>query len=306
MKIRAPISPTTEEDQHRTAQLLSEALPYIRRFSKKVIVVKYGGNAMIDPELERGFAKDIALLHLVGFYPIVVHGGGPQIKRLMKSLGHEETFYQGMRISDDATMEVVEMVLAGKVNKNIVSLITDYGANAIGITGLDAHFIKTKPLKLSPGSGERTIDLGRVGKVTHINADFLYKLLQDDLVPVIAPIGVGSEGKGYNVNPDIIAGEVARAMNAEKLILMTNTPGVLNKKGELLTFLNPDEIAALITDGTIQDGMLPKIESALETAKESHNCVHIIDGRVPHALLLELFTDKGIGSMILPDGEKNT
>ena len=224
----------------------------------------------------------------------------------MEALGHKEAFYHGMRISDDATMEVVEMVLAGKINKNIVSLITNYGASAIGITGLDAHFMKTKPLKLSPCNGEKVVDLGRVGKVTDINADFLYKLLHNNLVPVIAPIGVGSKGEGYNVNADVIAGEVARAMDAEKLILMTNTPGVLNKKGELLTSLSPKDVAALINDGTIQGGMLPKIQSALDTAKKSHNRVHIIDGRIPHGLLLELFTDEGIGSMILPDGEENT
>ncbi|MBN3860193.1 acetylglutamate kinase [Neisseriaceae bacterium PsAf] len=288
------------------AEILSEALPYIRKFSNSTIVIKYGGNAMIDETLKQSFAKDIALLKLVGFNPVVVHGGGPQINALLERVGKKGEFFQGLRITDNETMSIVEMVLGGSVNKEIVSLINLFGGKAIGITGIDGHFIKAKKIKLNIDQNSPQVDIGQVGEVTEINADFLSNLISSNSIPVIAPIGVGMNGEAFNINADIVAGKIASALHATKLIMMTNTPGVLDKNGNLLTDLTPNKISTLIEDGTLYGGMLPKINSALEAAKEGNNAVHIIDGRVPHALLLELFTDEGIGSMILPREKENT
>ncbi|QRN40903.1 MAG: acetylglutamate kinase [Neisseriaceae bacterium] len=284
------------------AEILSEALPYIRKFSNSTIVVKYGGNAMIDETLKKSFAKDIALLKLVGFNPVVVHGGGPQINTILEQMGKKGQFFQGLRITDNETMSVVKMVLGGSVNKEIVSLINLFGGKAIGITGIDGHFIKAKKMILNIDQ-DTQVDIGQVGQITEINADFLSNLISSGNIPVIAPIGVGSDGEAFNINADIVAGKSASALRAAKLIMMTNTPGVLDKDGNLLTNLTPNKIDILIKNGTLYGGMLPKINAALEAAKEGNNAVHIIDGRVPHSLLLELFTDEGIGSMILPQEE---
>lgn len=279
------------------ALVLAEALPYIRRFSGKTIVIKYGGNAMTDDALKEGFAKDIVLLKLVGINPVVVHGGGPQINELLERVGKEGKFVQGMRVTDQETMDVVEMVLGGLVNKEIVSLINTHGGKAVGLTGKDGHFIRAEKMFLSDESEDK-IDIGQVGEISSIDPALVSLLDRQDFIPVVAPIGVGSKGEAYNINADLVAGKLAETLNAEKLILMTNTPGVLDKEGKLLTGLTAEQVDSLFADGTIHGGMLPKISSALDAARSGVNTVHIIDGRVPHALLLEIMTDDGVGTMI--------
>ncbi|EEG07021.1 acetylglutamate kinase [Pseudogulbenkiania ferrooxidans] len=280
------------------ALILAEALPYIRRFNDKTIVIKYGGNAMTDDKLKEDFAKDVVLLKLVGLNPVVVHGGGPQINDMLERVGKHGEFIQGMRVTDQETMDVVEMVLGGQVNKEIVSLINQHGGKAVGLTGKDGHFIRAHKLFLKgEGEGEQ-IDIGRVGEIDVIDPALVSLLDSQDFIPVIAPIGVGSDGEAYNINADLVAGKLAETLNAEKLVLMTNTPGVLDKNGKLLTGLTAESVEALFADGTIHGGMLPKISSALDAAKNGVNSVHIIDGRVPHALLLEILTDAGVGTMI--------
>jgi acetylglutamate kinase len=273
--------------------VLTEALPYIQRFAGKTIVVKYGGNAMVDHALENSFARDIVLMKAVGMNPIVVHGGGPQIDDLLKKLNIESSFIQGMRVTDTPTMDVVEMVLGGSVNNHIVSLINKNGGKAVGLTGKDGDFLHAKKLTLPDQS-----DLGHVGEVDHINTQIIDLLIRSDFIPVIAPIGVDDEGKTYNINADFVAGKVAEAVGAEKLMLLTNIAGLQDKQGSVLTGLNTQQVDTLIADGTIYGGMLPKISCALSAVKNGVVSAHIIDGRVAHAVLLEIFTDKGIGTLI--------
>ena len=284
----------------RKAEILAEALPYIKRFFDKTIVIKYGGNAMTDPHLKECFAQDVVLLKLVGLNPVVVHGGGPQIESLLARVGKKGEFVQGMRVTDAETMEVVEMVLGGQVNKEIVNLINQAGGKAVGLTGKDASFIRAKKLlmqKLDAPAGD-LIDVGQVGEITSIDPSLISFLDQGDFIPVIAPIGVGEEGETYNINADVVAGKLAEILHAEKLVLLTNTPGVLDKAGNLLTGLTPRQIDDLVADGTLSGGMLPKIGSALDAARNGVKSVHIIDGRVEHCLLLEILTDHGVGTMI--------
>lgn len=283
------------------AAILSEALPYIRRFNDKTIVIKYGGNAMTDEALKEGFARDVVLLKLVGLNPVIVHGGGPQINELLARVGKQGEFIQGMRVTDAETMDVVEMVLGGLVNKEIVSLINKHGGKAVGLTGKDGHFIRAKKLFLEGEAAGNQIDIGQVGEIESIDPTLVAMLDAGDFIPVVAPIGVGLDGEAYNINADLVAGKLAETLKAEKLILMTNTPGVLDKQGQLLTGLTAARIDELFADGTISGGMLPKISSALDAAKNGVNAVHIIDGRVPHALLLEILTDHGVGTMIRRD-----
>ena len=284
------------------AKVLSEALPYIRRFVGKTLVIKYGGNAMESEELKTGFARDIVLMKAVGINPVVVHGGGPQIGDLLKRLNIESHFIDGMRVTDSQTMDVVEMVLGGQVNKSIVSLINQHGGSAIGLTGKDAGLIRAKKLKATRQTPEMTkpeiIDIGHVGEVTGVNAELLEMLVQGNFIPVIAPIGVGENGESYNINADLVAGKVAEALKAEKLMLLTNIAGLMDKQGNVLTGLSTAQVDALIADGTIYGGMLPKIQCALDAVKAGVTSAHIIDGRVPHAVLLEIFTDEGVGTLI--------
>ena len=281
------------------AKILGEALPYIKRFFDKTIVIKYGGNAMTEPALKDGFARDVVLLKLVGMNPVVVHGGGPQIEDLLKRVGKQGTFIQGMRVTDEETMDIVEMVLGGQVNKEIVNLINQHGGKAVGLTGQDGNFIRAKKLLLpNKDKPEEMIDIGSVGEITAIDPTLIAFLDTGDFIPVIAPIGVGPQGETYNINADVVAGKIAEVLQAEKLVLLTNTPGVLNKAGELLTGVTPKEIDAMVEDGTLSGGMLPKIGSALDAARSGVKSVHIIDGRVEHALLLEILTDEGVGTLI--------
>jgi acetylglutamate kinase len=281
------------------AAIIAEALPYIRRFQDKTLVIKYGGNAMTDPHLKECFARDVVLLKLVGFNPVVVHGGGPQIETMLSRVGKKGEFLQGMRVTDAETMEVVEMVLGGQVNKEIVSLINQAGGKAVGLTGKDSNFIRAKKLMMenkdAPGD---MIDIGQVGDITQIDPSLISFLDKGDFIPVIAPIGVGEDGESYNINADVVAGKLAEILKAEKLVLLTNTPGVLDKSGKLLTGLTPRDIDGLVADGTLSGGMLPKIASALDAARNGVKSVHIIDGRVEHCLLLEILTDHGVGTMI--------
>jgi acetylglutamate kinase len=281
------------------AKILAEALPYIRRFHGKTIVVKYGGNAMTDETLKHSFARDVVLLKLVGMNPVVVHGGGPQIDQLLKRVGKKGEFVQGMRVTDAETMDVVEMVLGGLVNKEIVTLINQHGGRAIGLTGKDAALIRARKM-LVPSQDNETemLDIGQVGEITAIDPEIIALLETGEFIPVVAPIGVGSDGASYNINADLVAGKLAEVLRAEKLILLTNTPGVLDKDGKLLTGLTPKQVDDLFADGTIHGGMLPKISSALDAAKGGVKSVHIIDGRVEHALLLEVLTDDGVGTLI--------
>jgi acetylglutamate kinase len=284
------------------ASVLAESLPYIQRFSGKTIVVKYGGNAMIDEKLKEGFARDIVLMKLVGMNPIVVHGGGPQIGNLLERIGKESEFVQGMRVTDAETMDIVEMVLGGQVNKEIVNLIHQHGGNAVGLTGKDGNLISATKLEMRRDAPELSapeiIDLGHVGEVEKINTKVLDMLIQGDFIPVIAPVGVGVDGHSYNINADLVAGKIAEAMGAEKLILLTNTAGLLDKQGQLLTGLNALSVATLVADGTIYGGMLPKIQCALDAVANGVHSSHIIDGRVEHAVMLEVFTDDGVGTLI--------
>ena len=284
----------------RKAEILAEALPYIKRFFDKTIVIKYGGNAMADPHLKDCFARDVVLLKLVGLNPVVVHGGGPQIENLLTRMGTKGEFIQGMRVTDAETLEVVEMELGAQVNKEIVNLINKHGGKAVGLTGKDAGFIRAKKLLMQKhGAPEGDlIDVGQVGEITGIDPSLISFLDQGDFIPVIAPIGVGEEGETYNINADVVAGKLAEILKAEKLVLLTNTPGVLDKAGNLLTGLTPRQIDDLVADGTLSGGMLPKIGSALDAARNGVKSVHIIDGRVEHCLLLEILTDHGVGTMI--------
>ena len=292
-----------KKSAHQIASVLTEALPYIRRFKNKIIVVKFGGNAMIDDDLKHSFARDIVLMKLVGLTPIVVHGGGPQIGNFLKKIGKETGFVDGMRITDSETMDVVEMVLGGLVNKEIVHLINQHGGKAVGLTGKDGNFIRAKKIQPRKSSidniSSEIIDLGHVGEVTSIDTAVFEMLADSDFIPVIAPIGVGENGESYNINADLVAGKIAEELKAEKLILLTNTAGILDKQGELLTGLSLSDIDDLIADGTISDGMIPKTRCATDALQGGVTSVHIIDGRVNHAVLLELFTDQGVGTLLL-------
>ncbi len=289
----------------KIAQVLTEALPYIQRFTNKTVVVKFGGNAMIDEELQNSFARDIVLMKLVGMNPIVVHGGGPQIGNLLEKLSIHSEFVDGMRVTDSATMDVVEMVLGGTVNKQIVSLINRNGGQAIGITGKDGHLINSKKLSVSRYNpamkASEIIDIGHVGEVKSINTDVIDMLIDSNFIPVIAPIGVGEDGNSHNINADLVAGKLAEVVQAEKLMLLTNVAGLQDKEGEVLTGLSTEQVDSLIEDGTIYGGMLPKINCALDAVKSGVTSAHIIDGRVAHAVLLEIFTDTGVGTLITND-----
>ena len=281
------------------AKILAEALPYIKRFHGKTIVVKYGGNAMTDPALQKSFAHDVVLLKLVGMHPVVVHGGGPQIEALLKRIGKTGEFVQGMRVTDAETMDVVEMVLGGSVNKDIVTLINQAGGKAVGLTGQDGAFIRAKKLMLPDrDKPKKMLDIGQVGEIEAIDPQVISVLEAGGFIPVVAPIGVGAGGESFNINADLVAGKLAEILRAEKLVLLTNTPGVLDKAGKLITGLTAKQIDALFADGTLSGGMLPKISSALDAARSGVRSVHIIDGRVEHALLLEILTDQGVGTLI--------
>ncbi|MEK9771021.1 MAG: acetylglutamate kinase [Nitrosomonadales bacterium] len=278
------------------AKILSEALPYIKQFFDKTIVIKFGGNAMVDEELQNSFAKDVVLLKLVGMNPVIVHGGGPQINAHLDKIGKKGEFINGMRVTDEETMDVVEMILGGQINKEIVHLINRHGGKAVGLTGQDGNFIHAKKLIIQENG--KDIDLGQVGEIQSINPSIINFLDSGDFIPVIAPIGIGTDGKTYNINADVVAGKLAEVLIAEKLVLMTNTPGVLDKNQKLITGLTPNQIDLLVHDGTLSGGMLPKINSALDAARSGVNSVHIIDGRVEHALLLEILTSQGVGTLI--------
>lgn len=291
-----------KESAIQVASVLNKALPYIQRFAGTTIVIKYGGNAMENEELKNSFARDVVLMKLVGINPIVVHGGGPQIGDLLKRLNIESRFVEGMRVTDSETMDVVEMVLGGLVNKQIVALINRNGGKAIGLTGKDADFIRARKLEVSSAAPEvqksEIIDIGHVGEVSKINPEPIDMLVNSDFIPVIAPIGVGENGVSYNINADLVAGKVAEELGAEKLILLTNISGLQDKEGRVLTGLNTKQVDELIEDGTIYGGMLPKISCALSAVRNGVKSAHIIDGRVSHATLLEIFTDEGVGTLI--------
>jgi len=297
------LNPTTATE---TARVLADALPYIQRFAGKTIVVKYGGAAMVGESLQSSFAKDVVLMKLVGMNPVVVHGGGPQIGNLLARIGKETEFVDGMRVTDRETMDVVEMVLGGLVNKQIVNLIGSHGGRAVGLTGKDGNLIRARKLTVRRDSPElkapEIIDIGHVGEVTSIDAGVVDMLVQGDFIPVIAPIGLGDDGQSYNINADLVAGKVAETLNAEKLILLTNTQGVLDRDGKLLTRLGVDVVEKLIVDGVIEGGMLPKARCALSAVTNGVTTATISDGRVQHALLLETFTREGVGTMISRDG----
>jgi len=284
------------------AKVLTEALPYIQRFSGKTLVIKYGGNAMVDEDLKNSFARDVVLMKAVGINPIIVHGGGPQIGQLLDRVGKESRFVAGMRITDSETMDMVEMVLGGQVNKRIVSLINNHGGRAVGLTGKDGGMIRAEKLHISADDPAvdvpEVIDLGHVGRVKSIDTSVVDMLVNSDFIPVIAPIGVGDNGQSYNINADLVAGKLAEILKAEKLILLTNTAGLLDSNGELLTGLDARQVNELIDEGVIYGGMLPKIACALEAVNAGVSSAHIIDGRVQHAALLEIFTDEGVGTLI--------
>ncbi|MFK8018863.1 MAG: acetylglutamate kinase [Pseudomonadales bacterium] len=292
----------SHDDALNVAQVLTEALPYIQKFTGATVVIKYGGNAMVDEELQASFARDIVLMKLVGMNPVIVHGGGPQIGELLKRLNIESHFVDGMRVTSSETMDVVEMVLGAAINKNIVNLIQQHGGKAVGLTGKDGHLILADKLEVSRTSPEMSqpeiIDIGHVGKVRKVNTEVLEVMLASNFIPVIAPIGVGDRGESYNINADLVAGKIAEVLAAEKLILLSNVPGLQDKQGETLTGLNAARVQELIDDGTIHGGMLPKIDCALQAVKGGVKTAHIIDGRVPHAALLEVFTDTGVGTLL--------
>lgn len=297
--------PLTAAQAGTVARVLTEALPYIRRFQDATVVVKFGGNAMVDEALQASFARDVVLMKLVGMNPIVVHGGGPQIGELLERLNIQSRFVDGMRVTDAQTMDVVQMVLGGLVNKDIVSLINTHGGRAIGLTGKDAELVRARRMTLTRTTPELTapeiIDIGHVGEVEHIDRSVVDLLVKSEYIPVIAPIGIGADGASYNINADVVAGRIAEAVQAEKLILLTNTPGLLDGEGRVLTGLGAARVQALIADGTIHGGMLPKIRHALEAVQKGVHSAHIIDGRVEHAVLLEIFTDTGVGTLITAD-----
>lgn len=284
------------------ARVLTEALPYIKRFSGKTMVIKYGGNAMVDDLLKESFARDIVLMKLVGMNPVVVHGGGPKISELLKRIGKESRFIKGMRVTDSETMDVVEMVLGGLINKDIVNLINHHGGKAVGLSGKDGEMIRARKLSFAEDDPElkasEIIDIGHVGEVASINTAIINMLISGDFIPVIAPIGVCDDGLSYNINADMVAGKLAHVLQAEKLIMLTNTPGVLDANGNILTGLAATEVARLIEEETIHGGMLPKINAALDAVNSGVQTSHIIDGRIEHAVLLEIFTDKGVGTLI--------
>ncbi len=290
---------TSNTQAPEKARILAEALPYIRRFHGKTIVVKFGGNAMVDTALQEDFARDVVLLKLVGMNPVVVHGGGPQIEKMLNELNIKSEFVQGMRVTDAATMDVVEMVLGGAVNKDIVTLINRAGGKAVGLTGQDGAFIRAKKL-LMPAKDRPNefVDIGQVGEIESIDPAVITALETGGFIPVVAPIGIGANGESFNINADLVAGKLAEVLHAEKLVLLTNTPGVLDEKGTLLTGVTPRQIDEMVASGVLSGGMLPKISSALEAARSGVKSVHIIDGRVPHALLLEVLTDQGVGTLI--------
>jgi len=294
--------PLTAKSAADRAQVLIEALPYIQRFQGKTIVIKYGGNAMVDEGLKQSFARDVVLMKLVGMNPVIVHGGGPQIGKLLERIGKKSEFVQGMRVTDRETMDVVEMVLGGLVNKEIVSLINKHGGKAVGLTGKDGGLIRARKLlmKSVPAEGlpSEIIDIGHVGEVESIDPEVVALLDTQNFIPVIAPIGVGPDGEAYNINADVVAGKLAITLRAEKLMLLTNTTGVLDKQGQLLTGLTIGKVNGLIADGTIHGGMLPKVNYALDAVNSGVKSAHIIDGRVEHAVLLEVFTDQGVGTLI--------
>jgi acetylglutamate kinase len=292
----------SRKEAQTTAQVISRALPYIQRFAGKTVVVKYGGNAMVDDNLKESFARDIVLMKAVGINPVVVHGGGPQIGQLLERLDIKSEFVDGMRVTDSKTMDVVEMVLGATVNKEIVNMISAAGGKAFGVTGKDGQLIKAKKLVVSHKTPEmevpEIIDIGHVGEVASINKSVIDMLVNSGFIPVIAPIGVGSDGSSYNINADLVAGKVAEVLNAEKLILLTNVAGLKDKSGEILTGLTTQRVNELIADETIYGGMLPKIRCALDAVKSGVSTAHIIDGRVEHAVMLEIFTDEGVGTLI--------
>jgi acetylglutamate kinase len=283
----------TTQRAAQVAEVLTEALPYIQRFAGKVLVIKYGGNAMVDAALKNSFARDIVLLKAVGIHPVVVHGGGPQIGEMLDKIGKKSDFIGGMRVTDSDTMEVVEMVLGGQVNKNIVDLIHSHGGRAVGLTGKDGGLLEAEKL-----IGQDGADLGYVGKVKSIDTSVVDMLTRSDFIPVIAPIGVDNQGASYNINADLVAGKIAEVLQAEKLILLTNTPGLLDAEGELLTGLKATQVSELIEQGVIHGGMLPKIGCALDAVQAGVTSAHIVDGRVQHVVLLEMFTDEGVGTLI--------
>lgn len=292
----------TRTDAMNVARVLSEALPYIRRFEGKTIVIKYGGNAMVEDELKQGFARDVALMKLVGMNPVVVHGGGPQIGSLLEALNIKSTFVDGMRVTDTRTMDVVQMVLGGAVNQNIVNLINQAGGKAVGLTGKDANLIRAKKMLIKRTSADlqtpEIMDIGHVGEVTAINREVVDLLTASDIIPVIAPVGVGDDNKTYNINADLVAGKLAEKLGAEKLILLTNIEGLKDREGKLLTGLRSTEVDRLIADGTVSGGMLPKTRCAIDAVKSGVASAHIIDGRVAHAVLLEVLTNEGVGTLI--------
>jgi len=282
-------------------RILADALPYIRGFHGKTFVIKYGGNAMTEPALKAAFGGDIAMLRLVGMNPIVVHGGGPQINELLETMGVKAVFRRGMRVTDEKTMNVVEMVL-GELNQEIVGLINQYGGKAVGLNGQDAHFIHARKMLLPPVEGEmEPLDLGLVGDIEQIDADLINILTAKGYIPVVMPIGVGPNGEAYNINADLVAGKLAETLSAEKLLMLTNTPGVLDRNGRLLNSISAADIERLFQDGTVQGGMLPKMDAALHAVRHGVRSVHVVDGRVPNALLLEVLTSEGVGTTILPD-----
>ncbi|BAU47144.1 acetylglutamate kinase [Sulfurifustis variabilis] len=294
------LTPTSAADR---ARILTEALPYLQRFRGKTIVIKYGGNAMVDDALKQGFARDVVLMKLVGINPVVVHGGGPQIGKLLERIGKKSEFVQGMRVTDRETMDVVEMVLGGLVNKEIVNLINRQGGKAVGLSGKDGGLIRANKMMLTRRSADEKlppeiVDIGHVGEVKAIDPQLVALLDNAEFIPVIAPIGVGEDGETYNINADVVAGKLAITLKAEKLILLTNTSGVLDREGKLLTGLSVKQVHDLIGDGTISGGMLPKVNYALDAVLSGVRTAHIIDGRVPHAVLLEVFTDEGVGTLI--------
>ena len=287
------------------ARVLTEALPYIQKFTGRTVVVKYGGNAMVDDNLKNSLARDIVLMKLVGINPIVVHGGGPQIGELLQKLNIESNFVDGLRVTDSKTMDVVEMVLGGLVNKEIVNLLNKNQGKAVGVTGKDGNLIKAKKLRLRRKGANQNldiVDIGQVGEVVSINTEVLEVMKDSDFIPVIAPIGTDEAGASYNINADSVAGEIASVLGAEKLMLLTNVSGVQNKKGKVLSGLSVRQVAKLIADKTLHGGMLPKVECALKAVKSGVTSAHIIDGRVEHAVLLEIFTDKGVGTLITQAG----
>ncbi|MFH4415735.1 MAG: acetylglutamate kinase [Neisseriaceae bacterium] len=287
----------------REAELLSEVLSHVKNSSHSLLVIKYGGNAMVEPDLKENFSQDVALLHSIGLRPIVVHGGGPQIQAHLKRLGKEEVFFQGLRVTDKETMKVVQMVLDGEVNHEIVASVNLFGGKAIGLSGIDGWLIQAEKLCPTSTQSAQPVDIGQVGKVININIQFLLELVKIGLIPVISPIGMGGSGEFFNINADTVASEIASTIKANKLIILTNTPGVLDQKGNVISCLTPSQIHQLTKEGVLCGGMIPKVHAALEAVQKGKMAVHIIDGRVPHALLLELFTHSRVGTVILPYDE---